>query len=544
MKTIIQIILASLLSTFTSMAFAVNIAGQVIMVKGQAEATGNDGKPRPLKRRALVYENDLITTGNKSRIQIRFIDKGLLALRANSSLNIKSYRQPDNTGKGQVLMELIEGGFRTLTGSIGKTSKAAYKVETPVASIGIRGTLYSVLMQNDQLLAGVWNGGIRLDNDQGTFNLGAGADFNFASAGAGGITGLMHAPDELQTEIQSSTGKAASARKRSNQSDTGETVAESFEGNEEHTDNNHSITQDNNARAERQDDDVPSSSDRNESSLKQQLQQQKQPDQPRPGETPVEQSIDARLSKTEYQRFINGSDFGAYVVDGKIVPSAVVKDDDGNEMFVSFIDEDNKSSGIKVTRFDGQRLNKEKPMDHVEWGIWNASSDQPVEIYKDNSSLNKDTINQTALWMAVSPIRPMDLKGITGTVSFSGNEAIGIDNLGNKLTSASGSFDLNLSTGALSNGKLNASYGADTWQANFTGTIRPGNFSENTPRVNIDITSGNHNSSPINAESSDMKGVLTAPPANTDVPGFAGSFHLKEGNNSASGIVAWPGKKQ
>src|SRR5690606_24291281 len=96
-----------------------------------------------------------------SRVQIRFIDNALLALQENSRLNIREYHlAQEGAEQSKVLMELVEGGFRTLTGSIGKGNEQAYQVTTPVASIGIRGTLYSLLVQSNQLTAGVWQGGI------------------------------------------------------------------------------------------------------------------------------------------------------------------------------------------------------------------------------------------------------------------------------------------------------------------------------------------------------------------------------------------------
>ena len=42
------------------------------------------------------------------------------------------------------VMSLLRGGFRTITGLIGKTNRDGYKLQTATATVGIRGTSFSV----------------------------------------------------------------------------------------------------------------------------------------------------------------------------------------------------------------------------------------------------------------------------------------------------------------------------------------------------------------------------------------------------------------
>ncbi len=124
-------------------------AGKVVVAKGTVEATAG-GQARALQRRSLVNERDTVSTGADSRTQLRFVDSALLTLDAESELSIESY---SFTGAGasqdKVLMRLVRGGFRTVTGAIGKKNNDDYKVETPLASIGIRGTIYSAEVAKD-----------------------------------------------------------------------------------------------------------------------------------------------------------------------------------------------------------------------------------------------------------------------------------------------------------------------------------------------------------------------------------------------------------
>ncbi|GGY38504.1 hypothetical protein GCM10011297_09590 [Bacterioplanes sanyensis] len=179
-------------------AQAAELAGRVIMVRGEAQAVSANGEIRSLQRRDAVYVTDTLRTGSDSRVQIRFVDNALLALKGNSELRISTYEMNAEQTGGTILMELVEGGFRTLTGKIGKGEQSDYEVRTPVASIGIRGTLYSLLWQQQSLMAGVWEGGIALSSDIGQFELGSGADFNFAVLDDSGFSGLLNPPSALQ----------------------------------------------------------------------------------------------------------------------------------------------------------------------------------------------------------------------------------------------------------------------------------------------------------------------------------------------------------
>jgi hypothetical protein len=74
---------------------------------------------------------------------------------------------------------LLKGGFRAVSGLVGHTRREDYAVQTPVATIGIRGTDYEVRICNgdcgdvtpapkDGLYAGVQSGSIALTNQGGT----------------------------------------------------------------------------------------------------------------------------------------------------------------------------------------------------------------------------------------------------------------------------------------------------------------------------------------------------------------------------------------
>jgi hypothetical protein len=184
MKFIKQLTLfLGLVTLMLQLSWAAPIAGHVILTKGNVTAVMENGDSRALKRRSEIFNGDVIKTGPTGSVQIRFVDKALMTIKANSEMNIESYlmaQQSESGDKEQVLMSLVKGGFRTITGTIGKGDKDAYKVNTPAASIGIRGTNYEVQEEADGgFVMGVYSGGIQVENEAGTIELGEGADFNF-----------------------------------------------------------------------------------------------------------------------------------------------------------------------------------------------------------------------------------------------------------------------------------------------------------------------------------------------------------------------------
>ncbi len=178
--------------------YAAQVAGFVIAARGSLTATNDAGETRELTRRSQFYANETLKTGSDSMAQLRFQDHALMTLKPDSQLKIGEYRfggakDPAN----QSFMELVSGGFRTISGAIGKVDKSAYRIQTPAASIGIRGTDYELIISLDgKVFAAVHDGGITLVNDLGDLNLGAGSEYLFAEVGVGqSPLGLSEMPE-------------------------------------------------------------------------------------------------------------------------------------------------------------------------------------------------------------------------------------------------------------------------------------------------------------------------------------------------------------
>lgn len=123
-------------------------AARVDFTAGDVKALAADGRSRPLAKGAEIASGETIDTGN-GRAQVRFTDGAQVSLAPQTQFRIDDYNftgKADGSEKG--FFSLLRGGLRTITGLVGRSKRENYKVSTTVATIGIRGTEYSVTYGN------------------------------------------------------------------------------------------------------------------------------------------------------------------------------------------------------------------------------------------------------------------------------------------------------------------------------------------------------------------------------------------------------------
>src|SRR5712691_3567630 len=94
---------------------------------------------------AAVESGDQIHTGTDGKVLVVFTDSGLVWIRANSDFIIDEYSYAQN-GRESAFFSLLKGGARSVTGLIGRRNRMSYRLRVSVATIGIRGTDFSVVM--------------------------------------------------------------------------------------------------------------------------------------------------------------------------------------------------------------------------------------------------------------------------------------------------------------------------------------------------------------------------------------------------------------
>lgn len=191
MKLISYLLIGVLFFFHYSPTFAADAIGQVVWVRGDVQAIDINNQSRKLERRSPIYEKDTITTTATSTGQIEFTDSSTVALRSGTVFRVDEYKfDRAASKKNKYVVDIAKGGFRTITGLISKTNPANYKVNTPVATIGVRGTDYTIFYKVGKgLSVKLTKGIIVVSNSAGTVELNAARNRVYAE-----IAGLRVAP--------------------------------------------------------------------------------------------------------------------------------------------------------------------------------------------------------------------------------------------------------------------------------------------------------------------------------------------------------------
>jgi hypothetical protein len=135
--------------------------GRVVWVNGPSfKAMSADNSTRTLQKTSVIYLYDRLVTDAKTQAEIVFTDDTLITFHPATDFTVDNYAYDKNqkSSVGKSVMSLIQGGFRTITGLIAKGNPSGYAVKTPVATIGVRGTDYTVQLDNGQLFIGYNHG--------------------------------------------------------------------------------------------------------------------------------------------------------------------------------------------------------------------------------------------------------------------------------------------------------------------------------------------------------------------------------------------------
>lgn len=116
-------------------------AGLVQFTAGDVQLRRGETLSR-LSKGSELDGGDVVLTGTEGRAQIRFSDGGLVALYPDSQFTVTRYADGAGAGEDHFVVNLLQGGMRALTGLIGKRNPANYKVVTPTAVVGIRGSAF------------------------------------------------------------------------------------------------------------------------------------------------------------------------------------------------------------------------------------------------------------------------------------------------------------------------------------------------------------------------------------------------------------------
>jgi len=135
----------------STVAVAQDSSGMVVASRGEVIALSNGGS-RELKQGDFIFVSDEIMTSNRSFAVLQFTDGAKVTVRPDTTLIIEQYLYAGNDSD-EATLNLVEGGLRVITGAMAKTNPENYKVRTPVALMGVRGTEFSIMLCGDEVCA-------------------------------------------------------------------------------------------------------------------------------------------------------------------------------------------------------------------------------------------------------------------------------------------------------------------------------------------------------------------------------------------------------
>src|SRR6202051_254338 len=135
----------------TRVGEAAVIHNEVVRVMGSATSQINVGDG--------VNRDEIVRTGLDSAARLVMADSTNLSLGPNATIKLDRAVFDDEHSYREIAIRLTTGAFRFVTGHSDKT---AYKISTPLAAIGVRGTVLDTLSQRGRTVVVLQEGAARV----------------------------------------------------------------------------------------------------------------------------------------------------------------------------------------------------------------------------------------------------------------------------------------------------------------------------------------------------------------------------------------------
>ncbi len=135
--------------------------GTVGLVLGKAYLESADNSRERIRAGTRVNVSDRIVTEANGHVHIRFDDEALVSVRPDSLLEIERYDyQAANPEQSSIKLNLVEGVTRAISGKGAHAARERFRLNTPIAAIGVRGTDFVVSATDESVRALVNEGAI------------------------------------------------------------------------------------------------------------------------------------------------------------------------------------------------------------------------------------------------------------------------------------------------------------------------------------------------------------------------------------------------
>jgi hypothetical protein len=112
-------------------------------VEGDASVVREQTRAR-LAPGARLESGDRIVTGADGAATVTLKDGTVLTVGPNSVVALSRFAFEPTTQRGELLVDLLEGSIRVVTGLLARISPDLFKVSTPTSLVGVRGTDFIV----------------------------------------------------------------------------------------------------------------------------------------------------------------------------------------------------------------------------------------------------------------------------------------------------------------------------------------------------------------------------------------------------------------
>jgi hypothetical protein len=132
---------------------------------GQAAAAKNqvqgilDGPPRTISVGSDIFSNELVRTGDGGLARLVFLDNTDLAVGPRSEIRLDKFVYDPTGATGSVIVQVGRGAFRFVTG---RQDHRNYRINTPYATLGVRGTVFEAVVTNEKVDLLLKNGGLEV----------------------------------------------------------------------------------------------------------------------------------------------------------------------------------------------------------------------------------------------------------------------------------------------------------------------------------------------------------------------------------------------
>lgn len=136
----IRALLVACAAAWPAVAFGA-VAGVFQFVSGEVQVQSAGGAAKPARKGTPLSVGETVQSEKSGTAQIKMGDGAVVVVQPGTRLTVVEFHfEGREDGSERVRYRLEHGGFRAITGAIGRTNKDNYLIETPIAQMGVRGT--------------------------------------------------------------------------------------------------------------------------------------------------------------------------------------------------------------------------------------------------------------------------------------------------------------------------------------------------------------------------------------------------------------------